>query len=180
MNWAKFDPWFTIRMILHGWHPNSPLSHLALTKKAFFSDDVSDSYLLKFQQQVNRYESFLWPLGMLRPFTSATNVLQQISSSGSGSGEKVLVMSGTGDRMMTISVMNELASTYRQAWSRLVTSKKIESKSTETKPLAGDGGRDSIGRGVRQCFVPAAGHHLQNDVQWKVGAEKLLQFCEQL
>ncbi|CCC05271.1 unnamed protein product [Sordaria macrospora k-hell] len=63
LNWFRLDPLFTLRMILHGWHPNSPLSHPSLVRRIFFSDQLPESYLLRFMSFMNRYESFLWPLG---------------------------------------------------------------------------------------------------------------------
>jgi len=111
LNWWKLDPLFTIRMIFHGWHPNSPLLHPLLTKRAFFSNGISDSYLLEFQKNICPYESFLWPLGMMRPFTNTESIVQQIS--GWGSGQRVLVMSGTEDKLMTIPVMQRLAAFFR-------------------------------------------------------------------
>ncbi|CAM1509072.1 Fc.00g028110.m01.CDS01 [Cosmosporella sp. VM-42] len=155
MNWAKLDPWFTIRMLFHFWHPNSPLSHPILTKRAFFCNSYPISSLIQFQRRLNRYESFLWPISMMKPFASASSILKQIHNSGS---EKVLVMAGTGDKLMTVPVTKETAAFYREA--------------SEGKTESGEG----VEKGVRLVFVEGAGHHVQNDVQWEDGAEKLLKF----
>ncbi|KAJ0158917.1 hypothetical protein CTA2_10645 [Colletotrichum tanaceti] len=179
-NWAMFDPWFAIRMIFHGWHPNSPLSHPFLVKQAFFGDQMSDSAVLKFQKHVNRYESFLWPISMMRPFTTAASIVNSIGGWGGGSGERIMVMTGTQDKMMTHGVMSKLAVFYRTALAELVGSKKLDAKVDEVKPLSGEGGNDDEGSGVRLAWVPGAGHHLQNDIMWEVGAKKLLGFHEQL
>jgi hypothetical protein len=178
MNWAKLDPWFTIRMILHGWHPNSPLTHPMLTKRAFFSDRIPESYLLNFHSRICPYESFLWVMGMMRPFAKPEAILEQID--GWGSGEKLLVMSGTGDTLMTVPIMLRLAEFYRSAFSSLVRTAKVQVKIEEEEALDGQDGQDVKGRGVRFCLVTGAGHHLQNDVMWEVGAKKLLAFYEQL
>ncbi|KAF6809630.1 alpha beta hydrolase fold protein [Colletotrichum sojae] len=177
-NWAMFDPWFTVRMLFHGWHPNSPLSHPFLVKQAFFGDHMTEAGLLNFQKHVNRYESFLWPISMMKPFAKAANIINAIG--GWGSGERIMVLTGTQDRMMTRGVMNKLAATYRDAFSALAGGKKLDAKDEEVRPLAGKDGQDEGGHGVRLAWVPGAGHHLQNDVMWEVGARKLLDFYERL
>jgi len=63
--------------------------------------------------------------------------------------------------------------------SRLLESRKIDGQ-VEEDQIEGKGDMDNVAQGVRQCFVPGAGHHLQNDVMWEVGAKKLLDFYEQL
>jgi hypothetical protein len=175
-NWAALDPLFMVRMFWQGCHPNSPLSHPALTKQAFFSDSIADSYVVAFQKRICRYESFLWPWGMMYPFSNATRVVRQIF--GGNGGEKILVMSGTGDKLMTIPVMKELAARYREAYDGLDETGVMLDK-VDAKALGG-GYAGSRGRGVRAVFVPRAGHHLQNDVQWEDGAWELLQFYRQL
>ncbi|KLU89409.1 hypothetical protein MAPG_08380 [Magnaporthiopsis poae ATCC 64411] len=191
VNWWRVDPLFGIRMLLHGWHPNSALSHPALTKRVFFSDEVDDDYVLRFQARTSAYESFLWPLSMMRRFVDPARLLCRLwgwtsSSDGSGSstrsGQRILIMSGEGDKLMTPPVMRHLAATYRAAFADQANAKKIEvgHDSAEVVPLAGEGGVDDAGQGVRFCIAPGAGHHLQNDVEWEVGARKLLEFYKQL
>lgn len=179
-NWWCFDPWFTIRMIFHGWHSNSPLSHPYLTKQAFFSAEYPETELVEFQHHLNRYESFLWPLGMMCPFVDAQRLLSNISGWQGSNTDRVLIMAGTGDKMMTEDVQRKAAKTYRDAFKVLVAEKKIDALQKKLEPLAGEGEMDTTGQGVRLAFVPGAGHHVQNDVQWKVGAKKLLDFLHQL
>ncbi|KAI1839934.1 hypothetical protein JX265_013890 [Neoarthrinium moseri] len=178
-NWACFDPWFSIRMLFHGWHSNSPLSHPFLTKRAFFSEEYPEADVVNFQRHLNRYESFLWPLGMLLPFVNAQKLLSNITGWGSG-GDRVLIMAGTGDKLMTEPVQRKAAKTYRDAFSEMAALKKIDAEVREPEKVKGGCGLDDTGRGVTLAFVPGAGHHLQNDVQWKTGAEKLLVFLKQL
>lgn len=159
VNWAKFDPWFSFRMIFHLWHPNSPLSHPGLTRRAFFSEAYPERNLITFQQHTNRYEAFWWPLTMLRPFSPASAILKQIHNTGT---ERVMVMAGTGDRMMTPDVTRQTAAFYREA---------SEGRTAED---------EDVKDGVRLAFVQGAGHHLQNDVPWRDGAEKLLKFYKNI
>ncbi|KAM0248202.1 hypothetical protein ACHAP5_003584 [Fusarium lateritium] len=150
LNWWKLDPWFTIRMIFHLWHSNSPLSHPKLTQCAFFGDKFPLSAVIPFQCHMNRYESYLWPFSMMHSFASASSIFRHTRNEGA-SGEKVLVMAGTQDKLMTASVTENTATFYRK--------EGIEARD-----------------GVKLRFVEGAGHHLQNDVQWEDGAEKLFDF----
>jgi hypothetical protein len=81
-NWWCFDPWFTIRLISHGWHSNSPLSHPFLTRGAFFSNEYPETELVEFQKHVNGYESYLWPFGMVNAFVDAKKLLSNIAGWG--------------------------------------------------------------------------------------------------
>ncbi|RYP70560.1 hypothetical protein DL771_005379 [Monosporascus sp. 5C6A] len=177
-NWARFDPWFTIRTLFHGWHSNSPLSHPFLTRQAFFSKDYPEVELLEFQRHLSRYESIRWPLGMTRPFVDAKKLLQNIT--GWGASDRLLIMAGTADKLMTKNVQEQAADTYRIAFSELVKDKQLQAEDEEVRPLAGKGGMDNSGHGVRLAWVPGAGHHLQNEVMWEIGAEKILAFLQQL
>jgi pimeloyl-ACP methyl ester carboxylesterase len=177
-NWWLLDPFFTIRMIFHGWHPNSPLSHPLLTKRVFFGDQVSSAYVEKFQGHMNAYESFWWPLGMMKPFVNSHRLLSHIA--GWGRGPRILILYGQQDKLMTRPVMRRLAESYRAASRHLADKEAPPAGSDAVKPLPGTDGQDDEGQGVRFCVVPGAGHHMQNDTTWEVGAEKLLRFYEQL
>lgn len=194
-NWFKLDPWFSFRMIFHGWHPNSPLSHPKLVRSVFFSNEQTDEYIEEFHKLGSPYESFWWPLGMGYKFADPLRILQSISGWGGvaehNTQDKVLILAGGGDKIMTHDVMVRLAGFYRSAWKSLVGAKKIDADvdtgsssgngdADVVRSLPGEGGLDTSGQGVRHVVVPGAGHHLQNDVQWEVGARKLLEFYEQL
>ncbi|KAG8169922.1 hypothetical protein KVR01_000667 [Diaporthe batatas] len=186
INWWLLDPWFSLRMLFHGWHPNSPLSHPALTRRAFFSDAVPDSYVARFQTHINAYESFLWPLSMMVPFANAATIVRRVAGWGQGGGHRILVLAGGRDRLMTMDVMEKLAGFYRQALRSLLRDKKLDGVdgpvggSENRGNASGREGIDSDADGVRLAVVPSAGHHMQNDVDWEVGAEKLLAFYGQL
>lgn len=185
INWWLLDPWFSLRMLFHGWHPNSPLSHPALTRRVFFSDAVSDSYVMQFQRHINAYEAFLWPLGMMVPFVNATTVVQRVTGWGRDRGQRILVLAGGRDRLMTMDVMEKLAAFYREALRLLMRDKKLDAKDesveqVEERKNSLERGVETDGDGVRLSIVPSAGHHMQNDAGWEVGAEKLLAFYDQL
>ncbi|KAI0205569.1 Alpha/Beta hydrolase protein [Astrocystis sublimbata] len=178
VNWWLLDPWFTIRLIFHGWHSNSPLSHPVLVKRVFFSKSYDDKKLAEFQSHLNRYESFLWPMGMMLPFIDPKRVLRSIT--GWGVSDRVLIMAGTEEKLMTKPVQENTAETYRTAFSELVRDSTLDAKDTTVQPLSGDGGSDNTGHGVEVAWVPGAGHHLQNDTPWEIGAKKLLAFLQRL
>ncbi|KAK4122776.1 alpha/beta-hydrolase [Parathielavia appendiculata] len=177
-NWRKMDPWFTIRMIFHLWHPNSPLSHPAFTRRAFFSQEQTDAYVEAFHEKISRYESFLWPLAMTKPFVNPQNIISQIA--GWGSGQRIMVLAGERDKLVSLDIKEDLAQMYRTKYSAMVQEKQLQAEDAAVVPLSGESGPDNAGHGVRFCVVPNAGHHLQNDVTWETGAEKLLAFYEQL
>jgi alpha-beta hydrolase superfamily lysophospholipase len=152
MNWAKLDPWFTIRLPFHLWHSNSPLSHPRLVQRAFFGDKYPLASVVEFQRHMNRYESYLWPFSMMKPFASAGSILEPIARDGLG-GAEVLVMGGSQDAIVTPDVIEKTAAYYRKAG-------------------------EQVGKEVLIELIDGAGHHLQNDVQWEDGAAKLLAFIK--
>jgi pimeloyl-ACP methyl ester carboxylesterase len=107
LNWARLDPWFSLRMLFHLWHPNSPLSHPSLTQAAFFGSSFPAARVPAFQHRTSRFESFWWPLSMMRPFAKAAQILAGVSS------RKVLVMAGDQDALMTPDVTRTTAAFYR-------------------------------------------------------------------
>ncbi|KAL2157744.1 hypothetical protein VTH06DRAFT_5012 [Thermothelomyces fergusii] len=177
-SWRMLDPWFVPRMILHLWHPNSPLSHPALTRRAFFSREQTDPYLEAFQDKMCAYESLASTVGMMKSFVNQRTVLSQLA--GRSTGQGVMILCGELDRIMRQPIMEDLVRTYRTTYSNMVQKKQLLGEDAEVVPLTGEGGRDNAGHGVRYCLVPRAAHHLMNDVTWEVGAEKVLAFYEQL
>lgn len=93
---------------------------------------------------------------------------------------RVLVLRGEHDKLMTFAVMNKLANVFRQAHGHLVREKKVDAEEDYAGPIAAAGGNDDQADGVRFCTVPGTGHHMQNDIGWEVGAQKLLEFYQQL
>ncbi len=182
MNWFRLDPLFTIRMLFHAWHPNSPLSHPALTRRVFFSDALPEPYVEEFQRRTAPYESMLWVMGMRKLFVSPPSILSQISGWTSTAGQRLLVLAGEGDKIMTPPEMQKLAKFYRDTFKTPAVQKKLGpvDADLEVQSAPGEGGQDTAGQGVQLRFVPGAGHHMQNDVGWEVGARKLLEFYEQL
>ncbi len=165
-------------MICHLGHPNSPLSHPALTKRAFFSAEQTEEYVEAFQDRACPYGSFVSSFDMMKPFVNQEKVLSQIASR--GRGESVMILCAERDRIMKLPIMEDLAETYRTTYSTMLGNKQLQGADAEVVPLPGVADGDSVGHGVRYCVVPRSGHQLQNDVPWEVGAQKLLAFYQQL
>lgn len=81
---------------------------------------------------------------------------------------------------MRVPIMKKLAGFYRTAFTEVIREKKIEADDDEVQKIAGPLRLDDAGHGTRFTVVPWAGHHLQNDVQWEDGAQRLLAFYNQL
>lgn len=121
----------------------------------------------------------------MAPFANAATIIRGISDWGHGGGQRILVLAGGRDRLMTMDVMEKLAAFYRQSLKLLLKEKKLDaadSPSGQVHEYKNSVNRDvdTDGDGVRLCVVPSAGHHMQNDAEWEVGAEKLLTFYRQL
>ena len=149
-------------------------------RRAFFSNRCPEADVLAFQRRMSRFESFVWTLGMILPFVDPRRLLLSIADwalgTEAGDADRVLVMAGTADRIVSPDIVEKSARIYRAAFSRLIGDGGIGAKDAEVRPLDGEGGRDNSGHGVRLAWVPGSGHQLQNDVMWEVGAKKLVEF----
>ncbi|KAJ2891138.1 hypothetical protein MKZ38_000816 [Zalerion maritima] len=160
LNWASFDPLLNLRMLLQFGHPNSPLSHPALTHNAFFSPSMPREEVEEFHLRICPYESLAWPLGMVRPFADPEAVARRVNprrQRGGGEGSegaagKVLVMAGKGDRLMTPRIMYHLAERLRG------------NKEYESGDVGEDESPERTEKDVELVVVEGA-HHFQNDVR---------------
>lgn len=134
-------------MLCHGWHSLSPLSHPALLRRAFFSRACPDAELQEFQRHLSRFESFHWALGMLLPFVDPPTLVANVA--GWGTTDRILIMAGTEDQLLRRNIQEDSAKTYRAAFSQLVARGALEAKDYDVRPLAGEGGADTTGHGVR-------------------------------
>lgn len=127
-----------------------------------------------FEKLLSPYESFLWPIGMLQPFANVHNILQGIVSW--GTSDRLMILGGENDKLMTMSIMHKVADAYRPAFRGLIGSKRIEAKCKQLRAQ----GEDDFGDGVRFAIVPSAGHYIPNDEPWAIGAKETLSFYEEL
>lgn len=110
---------------------------------------------------------------MLQPFVNVHNILQGIVGWGTA---RLMILGGDNDKLMITGIMHKVADTYCSAFRDLVESKRIEAKCEQLRAQ----GKDNFGDGVRFTIAPSAGHHMQNDEPWAIGAKKILSFYEQL
>ncbi|KAJ3561356.1 hypothetical protein NPX13_g8980 [Xylaria arbuscula] len=93
-------------------------------------------------------------------------------------------MAGTSEKLMTRPIQERAAETYRAAFSaELAQAEKLKACDDDdavVRHVPGEGGMDNAGCGVALAWVPGAGHHLQNDTTWEIGAEKLFAFLRTL
>lgn len=129
-----------------------------LVRRIFFSESMPQQSVLQFASGLNRYESYLWPFSMMFSFADPRKILRQIRNDGKC---KVLVLTGSEDKLMTAPIMERLGAFYRDAAAEI-----------------GEG--NLAGSVAEVAFVPGAGHHLQNDTDWEVGARRLLEFYERI
>ncbi|KAI9021782.1 Alpha/Beta hydrolase protein [Hyaloraphidium curvatum] len=172
-NWFRLDPWFMTRSLLHLQHPRSPLSSTRLVKAAFFGPTFPDAEVREFERWMPEYESLAWPLAMMRPFVSAGEVVASIEPTPEGvDADRVMILSGTLDRLMDPPIQLRAAEEYRLALGGA--GAPFDDK------LPAQGWRVQRRGGVSYGLVAGAGHHVQNDLQKEEGAEALLQFLDRL
>jgi hypothetical protein len=186
-NWFKVDPWMFLRMqTIHLWHPSSALSTNSLVHSIFFSPGFPSSKVDAHMRLMPAYESMAWPLGKVLPFAKPSNIINSIQGWRPGC-DRLLVLGGGRDVIMTPQVMRDMAVRYRKAASEAVRVKKIDAadepvleESTAEDEIIDGENPSTSSNGVRFAALGGTGHHLQNDTQRLDGAKILLSFLEQL
>ena len=190
VNWARHDPWFMARMLLHLQHPTSPLSSPGLVHGAFFGHEYPISAVEGFTRWMPKYESMGWPSGMMgslgawwkgkAEWLDVKAIVSNISGAQNDmthANDIVCVLKGSEDMMMDDSMVARQAAEYRDALDLSQYSEESATPRTSTKTIKG--ATVESDRRVRVVVVEDAGHHVQNDVQQEMGAEALLQFVRQ-
>lgn len=188
-NWfTKIDRWFMLRNFAHFCHPNSGLNNDKLVYNAFFGPEYPFEKVKEFRKWMANYECMWWPYSMggsglsikSRKWLSPTDILRHVVH-WEGHEDKVQIMIGSGDLMMG-GTEDRMASEFREAIKVLAEEKKIDVPVELEKKKVEQVDRcvteESQG-GVRTVTVAKAGHHTQNDVQWKEACEALRRFAEQ-
>lgn len=191
VNWfRRIDPWFGLRALFHLYHPNSPLSTPRLVYNAFFGPEYPFHRVPEFMKWMSNYEAMFWPLGMAgrgrgienRTWLSPADVLKSLTQ-WQGTSQKVMVMIGTEDKIMG-GTQTRMVEEYRAATTHLVGQDSIEVDAAKGNQISlvrmCEGVKEQDFGRVRLAEVENAGHHTQNDVQWKAAAESLLRFVDQV
>jgi len=85
-----------------------------------------------------------------------------------------MILGGDNDKLITTGIMHKVADAYCSAFRDLVESKRSEAKCEQLRAQ----GKDDFGDGIRFTISPSAGHHMQSDEPWAIGAKKILSFYE--
>jgi pimeloyl-ACP methyl ester carboxylesterase len=187
-NWfRRIDPWFSIRMIFHLYHPNSPLSSPKLVHNAFFGPEYPLSKVPEFMRWMSNYEAMWWPFGMAgqgwsltyRTWLEPVKILKNITH-WDRTSDKVAVMIGTQDKMMR-GTEGRMVKEYREGMTQIYTNLGVDAEGALTHSSLIRGPiREHQSLGVRLIEVENAGHHTQNDVQWEEAAEAVRRFADQV
>ena len=94
----------------------------------------------------------------MRCIVDPKKVLANLSEGARG-GQRVLVVAGRKDKLMGTKLMSKMVEEYRDAW----------------REMGLGEGEGRVDRGVRYVELDAA-HHMQNDIGWETGAERLAEF----
>lgn len=189
-NWfRRIDPFFSLRSLFHAFHPNSPYSTPRLVRNAFFGPAYPEDKVGEFAKWLSCYEAMWWPFGMAgkgwgiqdRVWLKPVDILRNLGGWRDGH-DKVLVMMGTEDKIMQGSE-DRMVEEYRSAIKELQQEKKLDvvfETAQQGKVVVDEVISEQYGCGVRLVEVKDAGHHTQNDVQWREAADALQRFAEQL
>ena len=202
-NWAKHDPVFALRMLVHAQHVISPLSSVALVRGAFFGSgdsrrkELSDMEVAEFERWMPRYESLMWPMQLFGSFwgwlrgrprwLSVRDILGGIRGDeraleGKRGVERVCVMVGEKDVLMDVGMCSRVATEFREEIRSMRADKKMDGGQDVDREVHEEDEEKIVERegGVRFVVIKGAGHHTQNDVQWEIAAEELRRFVVQV
>jgi len=175
------DPFVVPRILFHGLHPRSILLTTTQVRRIFFSSQYpdDDDKLEDFIQYLAESEAVFWALGMTSKFVDFRRVVQNIAGWGGGKldGERILIMGGELDILMDPQMIHRLAKDYRNTARDSMGEKVDRINDVGYSEEAYTEDRED---GVRVVIVKGAGHHVQNDLQWEVGAQRVVDFLQQL
>ena len=184
INFLRMDPLFVPRLLLYCLHPRAMLPTTIHLRRLFFSPQYPNDELEDFNHYLPESESMVWVLGLIRKFVDFRIVVQR-SITGLGSSqlneERILILVGELDVLMDVSMMRRLATRYRDAVKQLTGEKREGHVSSDEDDEAyTETYTENRGDGVRMVVVKGAGHHVQNDLQWEVGVQRVADFLQQL
>ena len=130
----------------------------------------------------------LWPMQALCRFVTGPDVISSIvgwrfrKSPDPGEqtviARRMLVLAGAKDVLCTPSILKDAAERYNAAFQHCVRVGRVDGISEGD--FVTEGGNDDGWDGVSFRIVKGLGHHLQNHVEWKRGAEEVLGWVQQL
>ncbi|KAH8830747.1 Alpha/Beta hydrolase protein [Flagelloscypha sp. PMI_526] len=116
-NWWRLDRWISTGLF-HLNHSRSPLSSTRLVRNAFFTRAKPDNEVKDFEQYLSECESMWWPIAYMNRYTKVENILSRIAGWGSlvrgNVSQRILVVAGTEDKLMGVTLMEQMVSEYRE------------------------------------------------------------------
>ena len=184
INLIRMDPLFLPRFLLYRLHPRALLPTTVHVRRLFFSPQYPNDKLEDFNQYLAESESMVWVLGMIPKFADFQIVVQRSIIGLGGSepkGERILILVGEHDVLMDVQMMRRLAMRYRDAVKQSIGENGESHVGSDGANQADtEAYTENRGDGVRTVVVKGAGHHVQNDLQWEVGAQRVADFLQQL
>eukprot|EP01113_Clastostelium_recurvatum_P038498 TRINITY_DN5775_c0_g1_i1.p1 TRINITY_DN5775_c0_g1~~TRINITY_DN5775_c0_g1_i1.p1 ORF type:complete len:382 (+),score=81.41 TRINITY_DN5775_c0_g1_i1:131-1276(+) len=189
INWAKLDPCFFFRVMWHLGNPRSPLSSTRLVHNAFYCPEFPDERVKDLEERhMPLYESMRWPSTMMLRFADPARILNNLSSSSPSPSpsslstndqqqhpRQVLVVAGSHDKLMSLSLMSKLAYVFRRAVTQRSSSCTHQQQQASLEdPSAAEG----VQHGVEYHVVQGSGHHIMGDLQWRDAAAKIASFLD--
>jgi len=160
--------------------PTAVHVHRLLFSPGYPSDKLED-----FTRYLPESEAIIWVLGLILEFTDFRIVVQRSIvglKGGAPDGERILILAGELDVMMDIQMMRRLTKRYRDAVRHVMGENAQGHVSSDVGYEAEreEAYTEDRGDGVRMVVVKGAGHHVQNDLQWEVGVQRVVVFLQQL
>jgi hypothetical protein len=154
-------------------------------RRLMFCSEYPDDKLEHFTQYLAESEAMVWALGMVPKFADFHRVVQQGTAGFGGGrtdGERIMILAGELDELMDIPMTQRLAMRYRNTVRDVRGEKKVLRVSCDVGYESDKEEKYTEDRedGVRMVIVKGSGHHVQNDLQWEVGAQRIEDFLQQL
>jgi pimeloyl-ACP methyl ester carboxylesterase len=184
-NLIRVDPYLVPRNLLYGLHPRAMLLTTAHVRRVFFSRQYPDDKLEDFTRYFSESDSMVGLIGMIPKFVDFQTVVQRgivWLAGGKPDGERILIIVGEHDVLMDVPLMHQLAKRYRDAVRGSMGEEQVDRVSCAVGYEAGleEAYTENREDGVRMVVVKGAGHYVQNDLQWEVGAQRVADFLQQL
>lgn len=139
----------------------------------------------------------LWPLQCLFRFVSGPDVLKSIlgwdgkGDESKSSVSRLFVLAAEHDVLCTPAISRDAALWYRAVNWELGRAQPSRSSAFGKETVGKEGERYGQGKedtvlrksdedGVRFCVIPGLGHHLQNHVEWEMGAREIEEWVRAL
>lgn len=147
------------------------------------------SVVQKFERLLSPYESMCWPMQALFPIVTGPDVIQAITGwkprpprEGNDASlsipPRLFVLAAEMDVLCTPQVLFDAANRYCTAFHDCLGLGRLDGV-TEHEQSSGDGKTEEW-NGVKFEIVEGVAHHLQNHVEWEIGAETVLRWLRDL